>query len=152
MKKLLFIILALFTFAANADQWYQDTSGNLHFLSTQDIYNEGAKLLPNGVTPITPAQAASIQAALAASAAAAVASQPNPNGFAQAVKAGVGGILGANALMGIYPAFFPAIQSSAWADVQALILDAQAKNIIIAAQYAAIKAASVQYNIPLQLP
>lgn len=76
---------------------------------------------------------------------------PDPAGFAQAVKVGMGGILAANALMVTYPAFFPAIQTQVWADVQALVLDAKAKSAISLAQYNAIKSAAVQFNIPVTL-
>jgi hypothetical protein len=77
--------------------------------------------------------------------------QPDPVGFTAAVKAAVGGILAANALMIAYPAFFPAIQSADWADVQALVIDAKAKAVITAAQYTAIKAAAAASNIPVTL-
>lgn len=74
------------------------------------------------------------------------------NGFAEAIKISVGGILSANALMGAYPAFFPAIQSANWTDVQTLVLDAKSKAVITAAQYKSIKAAAQQFNIPVTLP
>jgi hypothetical protein len=77
---------------------------------------------------------------------------PDSTGFAQAVKQGVGGILAANALMVVYPAFFPAIQAQQWVDVQALILDANSRSVITSAQYTAIKTAAVAYHIPLVLP
>lgn len=76
---------------------------------------------------------------------------PNPTGFAQSVKIGMGGILAANALMAIYPAFFPAIQTGQWADVQTLILDAQTKGVLNSTQYAEIKQAASDNHIPVAL-
>jgi len=76
---------------------------------------------------------------------------PNPTGFAQSVKTGMGGILAANALMEIYPAFFPAIQTGQWADVQTLILDAQTKGVLNSTQYAEIKQAASDNHIPVAL-
>ena len=63
----------------------------------------------------------------------------------------MGGILAANALMVAYPAFFPAIQTQMWGDVQALAVDAKTKAVITTAQYNAIKAAAAQFNIPVTL-
>lgn len=77
--------------------------------------------------------------------------QADPNGFAQAVKAALGGIVAANALAVAYPLFFSAVQSCVWADVQALVLDANAKAVITSAQYNAIKSAAAQFNIPITL-
>ena len=79
---------------------------------------------------------------------------PPPNGpaFAQAVKTALGGILGANTLAVSYPLFFAAVQTGVWADVQAIILDANTKATINAAQYAAIKTAAGLSNIPITLP
>ena len=152
MKKILFIVFALFALTATADQYYQDASSNLYFLSTQDIANGGVRLLPVNSVPISDAQATAIQAAQAASAAAAALLLPNPTSFTAAVKSAVGGILGANTLMVAYPAFFPAIQSNDWQGVQDLIIEAQSKSVITPAQYQAIKAAAQATNIPLSLP
>ena len=77
---------------------------------------------------------------------------PNPEGFAQAIKTALGGIVGANALAVPYPLFFAAVQLSDWEGVQALIEDAQAEAVVNAAQYAAIKAAALTNNIPVTLP
>ena len=77
---------------------------------------------------------------------------PDGASFASAIKASVGGILVANQLMQAYPAFFPAIQSAQWKDVQDLILDAQSKGVISTSQYSGIKAAAAGYNIPITLP
>jgi len=78
--------------------------------------------------------------------------QPNPIGFQNAIKTALGGILGANALMVSYPAFMPALQQGIWADLQALIIDANTTAKITAAQYSAIKAAATANNIPIVLP
>jgi hypothetical protein len=130
---------------ANADQWYQDTSGNLHFLSTSDIANGGVRLLPPLATPITPAQADSIRAANATP-------SPNKSGFVLALKAAMGGILGANALMVAYPSFMQAVTDGYWSDVQTLILDAHTKGLINPTQYTAFQAAVTANHIPVVLP
>lgn len=78
--------------------------------------------------------------------------QPDGLGFAQAVKAGVGGILVANTLALKYPLFFDAVSLGAWSDVQALILDAQATGVLNTTQYAEFKAAVLAFNIPIVLP
>jgi hypothetical protein len=83
---------------------------------------------------------------------AAIPPSPDAEGFAQAVKAGVGGIVAANALATSYPLFFAAVQAQQWADVQALILDAQAKGVLNSGQYAAFKAAAEQFHVPVTLP
>lgn len=78
--------------------------------------------------------------------------QPNASLFAQDIKTNIGGILVANSLMVAYPAFFPAIQSQSWADVQTLIIDAQAKGVITTTQYGVIKNSAATYSIPITLP
>jgi len=108
-------------------------------------------VLPAGCVEITDAEAESIQAAQAAAQAAAQTALPNPTGFAQAVKTGLGGIVAANSIAVAYPLFFAAISSGEWADVQALILDAQSKAVINSTQYANIKAAATANNIPITL-
>lgn len=97
-------------------------------------------------------QAAQAQNIFAASSVVINAPSPDPIGFAQVIKTSLGGVVGANALMKLYPAFFPAVQTLQWADVQALILDAKANNIINSDQYAAFQSAASQYNIPITLP
>ena len=74
------------------------------------------------------------------------------SGFAQAIKAGVGGIVAANALAIVYPLFFSAVELANWPDVQALILDAQTKSVLNQTQYAAFKTAAAAFNIPIELP
>ena len=73
----------------------------------------------------------------------------NPAAFEQAVKVSLGGIIPANQLMTVYPAFFPAIQTSQWADVSALLADALSKNVITSAQNTAIKTAALSNGITL---
>lgn len=142
------LLLFVLSFTAQADQYYQAPDNSLHFLSTQDIANGGEKLLPSGSTPINATQVSTIQSSIAAAAQAAL---PNPTGFIEAVKVSLGGIVGANSLSVSYPLFFTTIQSGVWADAQALIVDALAKSVITSVQYASIKAAALQYNIPISL-
>ena len=77
---------------------------------------------------------------------------PDPAGFEQAVKTALGGIIGSNALMVAYPAFMPALQQGDYVDLQVLILDAQTKGLLTAAQYASIQAANTQFNLGMTLP
>jgi len=142
MRKLALVALALALTNANASVW-QDAGGNLY-----DDDNGAALSLatwPGGLVKLTPAQAYAAQHPV-------IAPTPNADGFIAACKSALGGIAGANALMVAYPAFFPAVQSAAWPDVQALILDAQSTARITATQYAAFKAAATANNIPLVLP
>jgi len=78
---------------------------------------------------------------------------PAPNGpaFTQAIKTGLGGIIAANVLATKYPLLSPAISLQNWADVQALIIDANTNLVINSTQYAAIKSAATTYNIPITL-
>lgn len=102
---------------------------------------------PRDMTQITDVEADQIRAAQQA----ALPPIIDVDGFTQAVKTGVGGILAANALMIDYPAFFPAIQSGEWNDLHDLIIDAKNKNIITLDQYNIIKSAASQFNIPIIL-
>lgn len=129
---------------------WQATDGSLH-----DDMGGAAQSLPiwpQGMTLLTQAQADAVIAAQAAAAQAAAALLPDPNGFTSALKAAMGGIVGANALMISYPAFFPAVQQQDWVDVQALIIDANTTAKITSTQYIAFKAAATQFNIPVVLP
>ena len=72
---------------------------------------------------------------------------PDVNGFIQAVKIGLGGIVAVNGLATIYPLFFPAVQSQNWADTQALLNDALSKSVITSTQKTAILAAATAFNI-----
>jgi hypothetical protein len=152
----LIITLTLLCSIAHADQYYQDTNGNLHFLSTMDIANGGYKLLPSGATTITNAQAESIQSAQQASAAAAAALLPNPQGFIAAAKSVFGGPA---AILSLPPTVqnaitlcIAAINEGNWADVQAIIVSQQAAlNAANSAIYPAIKAAAAANNIPITL-
>ena len=78
--------------------------------------------------------------------------RPDPQGFAQAIKVGVGGIVEANALAVAYPLFFDAVSLGNWPDVTALILDAQQKGILSPSQYAEFQAAAQQFNTGMVLP
>jgi len=148
MIRALIIVLCLLVTPAFGDQYYQSPNGALHFLSTDDIRNGGERLLPVGALPITAAQAAVAQQQQAAQ----QALLPNALGFQQAVKTALGGIVGANTLMVAYPAFLPALQQGQWADLQALIIDANTRAILTPAQYSAIKTAAAANNIPVTLP
>lgn len=75
----------------------------------------------------------------------------DPNGFVQAIKADIGGILTANKLMQSYPAFFPAIQVQNWPDVQTLLIDALNTGALSAQQYASIKQEAANFHIPITL-
>jgi len=127
--------------------YLNNTTNQLYGLDSVD--HEYA--LPDGVTPITDEQAQAIHDANAAAQAALNASLPNPTAFTQAIKLELGGIVSVNALAVAYPLFFDAIATQQWSDVKALVLDAQSKNVISIIQYAAIKAAALSFNIPLNL-
>jgi len=73
---------------------------------------------------------------------------PDIDGFIQAVKTGLGGIVAVNNLATLYPLFFPAVQAQNWADVNLLLADALSKSVISAAQKTAILAAATAFNIP----
>lgn len=128
---------------------WQDSSGGLH----DDMDGEAFALpsWPQGMTQLTDAQAATIQAQQEAAKQAVLAAQPNAPAFEQAIKPALGGILAANALAVAYPLFFGALQNRAWEDVETMLVDAKSKSVIIAAQYNAIKNAATQFNIPLTL-
>jgi hypothetical protein len=83
--------------------------------------------------------------------AAAITPIPDANGFIQAIKTALGGIMASNTLAIAYPLFFSAVQSGAWLDVQALIIDAHTKTLLTDTQYSAFKAAAVTYNVPVTL-
>lgn len=128
---------------------WQATDGSLH-----DDDNGAALSLPiwpQGMTLLTDAEVQAIYTAQAAAQAAVTALLPNPSGFTQAIKTAMGGIIGTNALMVAYPAFFPAVQQQDWVDVQALVIDANTTAKITPTQYLDIKAAATQFNIPITL-
>lgn len=106
-----------------------DVTGNIPKIG--DIYN--------GVNFVTPTPLV-------------LAPKPDGTAFAQDIKANIGGILVANSLMVAYPAFFPAIQSGAWNDVQTLTIDALAKGVLTQTQYGVIKNSAATYFIPITLP
>jgi hypothetical protein len=76
--------------------------------------------------------------------------QPDAQGFLQAIKIGMGGIVAVAALPNAW-ALTAAINANQWPDVQSLVVDALAKTNITATQYAAIKAAATTFNIPVTL-
>lgn len=73
------------------------------------------------------------------------------NSFIQGIKTALGGIIAANELASSYSLLYPAIQSGAWADVEALIKDAQQKGVITIQQYDSIKTVSINCNLPITL-
>lgn len=79
-----------------------------------------------------------------------VSPSPDANGFIQAVKSELGGILAISAIPSA-SLVFAAIQSQQWADAQVLVIDAKDKAIITLAQYDAIKSAAELFNIPIVL-
>lgn len=79
---------------------------------------------------------------------------PNPDaqGFFLGLKALFGGVISMNTVAKAYPTLVPDLLAGNWADLQAIILDAQAKAAINPAQYTAIKDLATQYFIPVVLP
>ncbi len=77
---------------------------------------------------------------------------PDVTSFIQAVKAILGGVGGANALMQHYPVIFDALRDQEWVDVSTLIQSANTQSLLTATQYSSIKSAATQYNLPLTLP
>ena len=75
---------------------------------------------------------------------------PDVDGFVQAVKIGLGGILAINNMPGA-SLVFAAMQAQQWADVQVLVVDAKDKSILTLGQYDAIKSAAALFNIPIVL-
>ena len=123
--------------------YFQDTNNDLHWLDDDSF----SYLLPAGCTQLTLEEAEAIQAA----AIAALPPVANVGQFVADIKTALNGIVGANALASRYPLFYPAIQGSDWADVQALLVDALTNNVLNATEYAAIKASAVANNIPVTL-
>jgi hypothetical protein len=76
---------------------------------------------------------------------------PDPSGFIQAIKNGLGGIVAANSVAVAYPLFFAAVQEQHWPDTQALLIDAKTKNLLTDQQYLDIKTAAATFNIPVTL-
>ena len=74
---------------------------------------------------------------------------PDVSGFVAAIKAQIG-IVAAASITGS-ALMFSALQTGQWSDASALIENALTLTQITAAQHAAIKAASVTFNIPLVL-
>ena len=127
--------------------YYIDTNKQLYWLDSED--HEHA--LPDGCTAITDEQAQAIHDANDAARAAVVATYTQPTAFAESVKDTLGGIVGISNLPSA-ALFFAAVQTQNWVDTMALIQDAKNKSVITADQYAAIKSAASQFNIPIILP
>jgi hypothetical protein len=123
--------------------YYKDTDNKLHFLDSAEF----EYLLPLDSILITNEEAATIQAEYLAS----LPGIPDVQGFTQALKTALGGIIGANAIAVAYPLFFTALQTSEWDDVQALLIDAKTKTLLTTDQYAEIKTLAETYNIPINL-
>ena len=128
--------------------YYKNAAGKLYFLD--DAKFVGA--LPTDCVPITDVAAAEILSAQSAAGAAAAALLPNQNGFADALKVAMGGIVGSNALAKAYPLFYPALQEGIWSDVQSLIIDAHTSGLLSDSVYVEFAALARQYNIPVVLP
>lgn len=133
---------------------WQDANGGLH----DDM--DGAALnlpdWPQGMTALTPAQVASIQAQRATTAAAAQAALPDPAGFSLAIKTALGGIEAVATLpASIQPIvqwFYATVQAQNWPDVQTIIIaNKAALDAVNAAIYKDVKAAAAQFNIPVTL-
>ena len=75
---------------------------------------------------------------------------PNTIAFIAAVKISMGGIVAA-ANIPHSPLFFVAINQWDWIDAHALLVDAKTTGAINDAQYADIKAAAIEFDIPITL-
>ena len=80
--------------------------------------------------------------------------QPNVAEFIQATKSLIGlPKIAANPTLSNYATWvFNALQLGQWADAQTLIITANTALIISPAEYAAIKSAVTQFNLPMTLP
>ena len=80
--------------------------------------------------------------------------QPNVAGFIQATKSVIGLTkIDANPTLSNYANWvFNALQLGQWADAQTLIITANTALIISPEEYAAIKSAVMQFNLPIILP
>lgn len=108
------------------------------------------------VLNLTPTEIATAQAATAAEAAA-QALLINPVGFAQAIKAALGGIEVVATLppsiQPIFQWFYLALQAQNYADMQTLLVTNRAAlDAVNTAIYTDVKAAAATYNIPMVLP
>jgi hypothetical protein len=137
----------VFSFSAHAD-YFQDNAGKLYYLDHSDVLKGWTSYLPSGASPISDAQAASIQSA----AAAAAALLPNPVGFELSLKTALGGIVQYNNFDKAYTALDAALRGESWSDVQALLIDAQTTGALTAAQYLAVKQSAATYHLPITLP
>ena len=80
--------------------------------------------------------------------------QPNVAGFIQALKAVIGLTkIAATPTLSNYATWvFNALAIGQWADAQTLIITANTALIISPTEYAAIKSAVTQFNLPMTLP
>lgn len=76
----------------------------------------------------------------------------DPRGFLSDVAQLFGGPVALNAIAKQYPALIPALQTSDYATVQALIINAQATAAITGAQYNQIKTFAAARHLPIALP
>ena len=126
---------------------WQDANGNLY----DDMNGEALSLpsWPPGMTKLTDAQVATIQAQQAA----AQAALPNPQAFISACKTALGGPTGILAqpatVQSAINLALAAISSGDWHDVQVYITSMQAA--LGATVYSEIKSAAAQYNISMTL-
>ena len=123
---------------------WKDSTNQLH----DDMNGEALTLesWPQGMTQLTDAEVAAIQAA----ALAAIPPQPDTSGFINACKTAVGGItaIAYNPSLGMWSLTFnAAVQAGDWADVQTLVEHAQTSGTITAQQYVDIKAAVISNHI-----
>ncbi len=102
---------------------------------------------PQTLLPITDDELAEIRKAQQD----AINSLPNAEKFIDDSKAAFGGIAGLIPLAGLATLFFSAVQGQDWQGVQDLISAAKASAAINAAQFAALKSAAIENNIPITL-
>ena len=122
-----------------------DQNNKLH----DDMGGEALSLTawPLGLLLATPAQIQAIQNPV-------IPPQPNVAGFIQALKAvlSITKIAATPTLSNYATWVFNALAIGQWADAQTLIITANTALIISPAEYAAIKSAVTQFNLPMTLP
>jgi len=135
--------------------YYKDTLNTnpnlngVHYLDTLDL----ERLLPITCVPITDAEGQAIEAAFEAAQALKVAAMPNPAAFIQACKTviGIANLTVNTQLFQVVQLAMDAISQNQMADLQTIITSAHTNAIITQIQYDAIKAAAIQFNIPVTL-
>lgn len=78
--------------------------------------------------------------------------EPDVPGFVDGIKEALGGIVAANVIARMYPLFYSSLQAGNFADVEALILDADSTGVLSKPQYAAFKELAITHRIPVTLP